>query len=100
MQKGFLLITLLLCLGCSSSKVKDGSFKGTEFDHTVQVVFTPDGAQVTGDEGHTVRVEENHVTHNIQADSDLVVLVVQAVDLAPLADLAEEGRDPKESGID
>ena len=62
MQKGFLLITLLLCLGCSSSKVKDGSFKGTEFDHTVQVVFTPDGAQVTGDEDNTVRVEGNHVT--------------------------------------
>lgn len=62
MNKYYLLITLMLCLGCSSSKVKDGSFKGTDFDRTVQIVFTPGGAQVSGDENNTIRVEGNHVT--------------------------------------
>ncbi len=62
MNKYYLLITLMLCLGCSSSKVKDGSFKRTDFDRTVQIVFTPGGAQVSGDENNTIRVEGNHVT--------------------------------------
>ena len=62
MRKDFLLLTLLLCLGCSSNKVKDGSFQGTDFDRTVQIFFTPDGARVSGDDDNSVKVEGNHVT--------------------------------------
>jgi len=62
MRKDFLLIALLLCFGCSSGKVKDGSFKDTVFDRTVQIMFTPGGAQVIGDDNNTVKVEGNHVT--------------------------------------
>ena len=60
MNKYFLLITLLY-VGCSP-KLQDGSFKGTVFDRTVQIMFTPDGAQVSGDDNNTVTVEGNHVT--------------------------------------
>lgn len=62
MRKDFLFLTLLLCLGCSSNKVKDGSFQGTDFDRTVQIFFTPDGARVSGDDDNSVKVEGNHVT--------------------------------------
>ena len=59
-KKYFLLITLLY-VGCSP-KLQDGSFKGTVFDRTVQIMFTPDGAQVSGDDNNTVKVDGNHVT--------------------------------------
>ena len=62
MRKDFLLIALLLCFGCSSGKGKDGSIKDTVFDRTVQIMFTPGGAQVSGDDNNTVKVEGNHVT--------------------------------------
>jgi len=62
MRKDFLFLTLLLCLGCSSGKGKDGNFKDTVFDRTVQIMFTPGGAQVSSDDNNTVRVEGNHVT--------------------------------------
>jgi hypothetical protein len=62
MRKNYLLITLLLCFSCSPGRVKDGSFNETVFDHTVQIVFTPDGAQVSGDDSNTVRIDGNHVT--------------------------------------
>ena len=56
------LAALILCLGCSSNKVKDGGFNETVFDHTVQIVFSEDGVQVSGDDDNTVRVDGNHVT--------------------------------------
>jgi len=72
MKKYYLLITLLLCLGCGSGKVKDGSFKGSEFDRIVQIMFTPGGAQVSGADDNTVKVEGNHVT--VKNASDQKVL--------------------------
>lgn len=58
----YLLIALLLCLDCSPGKANDDSFKGIVFDRTVQVMFTPNGAKVSGDDNNTVSVEGNHVT--------------------------------------
>ena len=62
MRVYFLLIALLSCLGCSSGKAQNDSFKVTVFDHTVQIMFTPNGAKVSGDYNNTVRVDGNHVT--------------------------------------
>jgi len=77
----FFLSALLLCLGCSPGKVKDGSFKGTAFDRTVQIVFTPDGAQVSGDDNNTVRAEGNHVTvRNTTAQKVIYELIGAAQD--------------------
>lgn len=58
----YLLIALLSCLDCSPGKANDDSFKGIVFDRTVQVMFSPNGAKVSGDDNNTVSVEGNHVT--------------------------------------
>jgi len=81
MSASYLLLVLLLCIGCSSGNGKNGSFKETVFDRTVHIMFTPDGAQVSGDDNNTVRVEGNHVTvKNISAQKVLYELSGAAQD--------------------
>ena len=54
------------------SFLAEDSISGTRFERTIQIVFSDNGAQVSGDENNTVTVDGNHVTINNTANEKII----------------------------
>lgn len=102
MKKGYWVLTsvLLICAGCMQNSLSDNlditpdknvsadtttvapvfdvsvlnrdSLSWSEFNRTVQIIFTDGGAQITGDMNNTVTASGNHVTVKNTTDEKVI----------------------------